>query len=548
MGVLQNISNSPREIELYFQPMKLVTLLFATIIGIPILWILADYARVLRLRQKLPPGPFPAPLFGNFFSIPKLKPWIELEKWSEYYKDPMITIWQGHRPTIMCNDIWTISELLDKRANIYSSRPHMIAMGDCVNATETNQVCLVYGDRWRLHRRLMHTAVGSQAVRSYRDIQSNESKILVRDLMDRPADFVLSIERYSCSIVSIIGWGRRIDKINDYVAQMALKAMEGVDLIIPGLFIMESIPILARLPRWLNWIYPLPHSLITFSKHLQRYFVALSKEGAHAPEDNFAKRLFKEQQENGLHDDEIASLTSNLIGGGVDTTSGTLISFILAMCVFPEAQRNAQKELDRVVGPDRVPDWSDENLLPYVKAVVSEVLRWRTVTILGGIPHAPIQDDEYRGYFIPKGTAITGNVWAIHRNPRDFPEPDKFRPERYYGGLERPYPNKQGHNAFGWGRRQCSGQPLAEQGLFLTIATLLWAFDIKPGLDKNGNEVSLDIFAYTKSENMRPEPFKARFLPRSREIEQIIREEATRARKELTVFDGETRLTLDNVP
>lgn len=307
----------------------------------------------------------------------------------------------------------------------------------------------------------------------------------MRDLLDKPDDFVLSIERYSCSVVSIIGWGRRIDKINDYVGQMALQVMEGVDLIIPGLFIMESIPLLARLPKVLNWMYPFPRAMNALAKHTQRYFAALSEEGAQAAEDNFAKRLIREKKDNGLDGAEIATLTSNLIGGGVDTTSGSLLSFILAMCVFGEAQRKAHEELDRVVGRERAPDWGDETSLPYVKAVVSEVLRWRTVTILGGIPHAPIQDDEYRGYLIPKGTAITGNVWAIHRHPREFPDPDTFRPERFYGGLERPYPNKQGHNAFGWGRRQCSGQPLAEQGLFMAIATLLWAFDVKPGLDDN---------------------------------------------------------------
>ena len=57
----------------------------------------------------------------------------------------------------------------------------------------------------------------------------------------------------------------------------------------------------------------------------------------------------------------------------------------------------------------------------------------------------------------------------------------------------------------------------------------------------------MDIFAFTKSENMRPEPFKARFIPRSKEIAQIIPDEASRARKELCVFDGETRLTMENV-
>ncbi|KAK5227225.1 hypothetical protein LTR99_005355 [Exophiala xenobiotica] len=560
MGVLQILNAHGKNMTpTQISTLDILKLSIVGILAIPILWILVDYVKVLRLRRKMPPGPFPLPLFGNYFTIEKVKPWLQFERWAKEYNDPMITIWQGHRPTIMCNDIWTISDLLDKRASIYSSRPHMIAMGDMIDGTENNQVCLVYGDRWRLHRRLMHTAVGTQAVRPLRHIQANESKILVRDLMDKPEDFVLSIERYSTSVVSIIGWGRRIDKINDYVGQLALQVMEGVDLIIPGLFIVESIPLLARLPKLLNWLYPWPRATLDMSRHMQRYFAALSKEGAAMPEDNFAKRLYKEQEASrglSLSDAEIATLTSNLIGGGVDTTSGTLIAFILAMCVFRDVQGKAQAELDGVVGQSRVPDWTDESSLPYVKAMISEVLRWRTVTILGGIPHAPIQDDEYRGYFIPKGTPITGNVWAIHRHPREFPDPDTFRPERYLGaggggsGLERPYPNKQGHNAFGWGRRACSGQPLAEQGLFMTIATLLWAFDIRPGLDENGNELQLDtsIDAFTKSENMRPEPFKARFIPRSKEVEQILRDEATRARRELTVFDGETRLTMENVP
>jgi cytochrome P450 len=563
MGVLQDLS-SASTLELALETTTLLRAALLCIVAVPVLIILADYVRVLRVRQRLPPGPVPWPVVGNYFQIPKYKPWIEFEKWARYYDNPMFTIWQGHRPTIMCNDIWSISDLLEKRAHIYSSRPHMIGMGDMIHATDANQVCLVYGDKWRLHRRLMHTATGSQAIRPWRAIQANESKILIRDLMDKPDDFVMAIERYSCSIVSVIGWGRRIDRINDYVAQMALKVMEGVDLIIPGLFLVESIPLLNRLPAWLSWIYPMPRQAQKGARISQRYFVALSKEGAQAPEDNFAKRLFLEREKESITEAEISTLTSNLIGGGVDTTSGTMISFILAMCVFPEKMRKAQEELDRVVGRDRVPDFSDEANLPYIRAVVSETLRWRTVTILGGIPHAPIQDDEYRGYLIPKGTPITGNVWAIHRNENDFPEPDNFRPERFLNGLERPYPTKQGHSAFGWGRRVCSGQPLAEQGLFLSIATLLWAFDFKPGLDENvsdlagpkpwagltrgqGREVQLDIFAYTKSENMRPEPFKARFIPRSRDIERILRAEAARAREELRPYDGESKLTMESV-
>ena len=270
--------------------------------------------------------------------------------------------------------------------------------------------------------------------------------------------------------------------MNDVVAQVALSFMEGVNFVIPGLYIMEAVPWLARLP---GWIYPLPSAILNGTKHMQRYFAALAKEAAtEGTGDSFSKNLIAAQQEYGITDEDISSLTANMIGGGVDTTTSTTVTLILAMCVFQDVQRKAQEELERVVGQRRMPEWSDEDSLPYIRAVVNEALRWRTVTILGGIPHAPIRDDEYNGYLIPKDTAITGNLWAIHRNPRDFPDPDVFRPERFLDGLERPYPNKKGHNAFGWGRRQCSGQPLAEQGLFITFARLIWAFKMEPGLDE----------------------------------------------------------------
>ena len=327
-----------------------------------------------------------------------------------------------------------------------------------------------------------HNLVGSQAVRKHRGFQGDETKILLRDLLQQPDDFVMAIERYSCSNVSIIGWGRRIDKINDYVAQRALEFMEGVDFVVPGHFIMEVLPWIAKLPRW---IYPTPTKMVAAASKLQRYFFDLSVEASKFEEvDSFAKSVLSDQKANDLTDDEVANLTANLIGGGVDTTSATMISLILAMCAFPEKQKLAHEELDRVVGQDRMPDWQDEHSLPYISAIVSETLRWRTVTILGGVPHATIRDDVYMDYLIPKDTWILGNTWAIHRNPRDFPEPDNFRPERFVNGLERPYPNKKGHNAFGWGRRACSGMPMAEQGLFMSAARMLWAFSMLPGLDE----------------------------------------------------------------
>ncbi|KAK1501331.1 cytochrome P450 98A3 [Colletotrichum tamarilloi] len=101
----------------------------------------------------MPPGPFPYPIVGNIGRVPAAKPYLIFEKWSKEYDSPLITIWTGNRPTIVVNDCWAASDLLDKRAQIYSSRPHSY-LADAFDETENNQTSLVYGDKWRLHRRI----------------------------------------------------------------------------------------------------------------------------------------------------------------------------------------------------------------------------------------------------------------------------------------------------------------------------------------------------------------------------------------------------------
>lgn len=140
------------ELSALLKPTYLVGL--TLIVAILTIWVLLEYIKVLWLRRRMPPGPFPLPLVGNFFDIPYVKPWHKFEEWSNQYDNPLITLWNGHRPIIVCNDCWTISDLLEKRANIYSSRPRMIVMGDIVNATTNNQVALKYNYQWRTHRRL----------------------------------------------------------------------------------------------------------------------------------------------------------------------------------------------------------------------------------------------------------------------------------------------------------------------------------------------------------------------------------------------------------
>ena len=241
----------------------------------------------------------------------------------------------------------------------------------------------------------------------------------------------------------------------------------------------------------------------------------------------FSKYIWEIRDEYNLTDREVAYNTGSLFGAGSDTSAASLQSFILAMVEFGEdVLPKAWEELDRVVGTERPPTWSDEPNLPYVRAIIKEVLRWRPVAVLGGQPHASIKDDVYNGYFIPKGATMLGNLWAIHLNPEDYHDPKRFHPERFLDGSLRNYPQAQGHSAFGWGRRVCPGQLVAEQGLFITISRILWGFKISHAIDqKTGKEILVDIDAYTDGFNSKPLPFKCRLEPRRPKYVDIMERE-----------------------
>lgn len=92
---------------------------------------------------------------------------------------------------------------------------------------------------------------------------------------------------------------------------------------------------------------------------------------------------------------------ASLYAGGADTTVSTIHSFWLAMSLYPDVQKRAQEEIDRVVGTSRLPTFADRENLPYVEAMLTEALRWHQVTPLA-LPHKTEEDDIYQGYWFPK--------------------------------------------------------------------------------------------------------------------------------------------------
>ena len=131
------------------------------------------------------------------------------------------------------------------------------------------------------------------------------------------------------------------------------------------------------------------------------------------------------------------------------------------MALYPTIQRRAQDELDCVVGLDRLPTPADREHLPYINALMKEILRWHPIAPTG-LPHAVAEDDFYEGYFIPKGSVVIPNIWYFAHDPEVYHDPMDFDPSRFLG----PSPEADPHSiVFGFGRRACPGKELASSSI-----------------------------------------------------------------------------------
>jgi cytochrome P450 len=260
----------------------------------------------------------------------------------------------------------------------------------------------------------------------------------------------------------------------------------------------------------------------------------------------FSVQLAKEQEAQGFSDDLACYITGTLLEAGSHTTAGTLYGFIQAMLLFPEVPASAQAEIDTVVGSDRMADMDDEFDLQYIRGCTKESLRWMPTTLLGAVPHATIQEDQYLGYRSPKGASIVNNVYTIHNDAARYPEPRRFNPSHYSNDKQSAFDaainadvTQRDHFTFGAGRRICPGMHIAERSLYLAIARILWAFDIRPAKDLQGNDILPDPHQLTQGFACEPLEYNADIRPRSQARAEAVLREWKEA--ESSLLDPETK-------
>lgn len=330
-----------------------------------------------------------------------------------------------------------------------------------------------------------------------------------------------------------------IDRMMAEFSQAAVPMGWAVDIIPALQYLPDGFPGTGFKDTARKWRKSIEASAYVPYRSVQRQMAA----GVHRP--SYVSKLVEKLSQDGVgelsvEDEEAVIWTAaSLYGAAADTTVITLAAFTLAMIKFPEVQRKAQEEIERVVGTDRLPSFQDREKLPYVNAVVKEAIRWWPISPMG-FPHTATEDFEYKGYHIPKDAYLLPAVWWFLHDPSVYPEPESFDPERFLPPRNELDP---GVEAFGYGRRICPGRFFADSGLYLNIVQSLAVFNISKAVDEQGREIEVDVGPKPGILTF-PNEFKCRVSVRSVKHADLIRRSDHRGSQEKS--DASLLESMDN--
>lgn len=201
-----------------------------------------------------------------------------------------------------------------------------------------------------------------------------------------------------------------------------------------------------------------------------------------SPQDNLLALLLSSRDADGapMSHQQVRDEVISFLGAGHETSSNALTWLWYLFSFYPDARQQLHEEVDSVLG-GRLPTADDVERLPWTNACFYEALRlYPPVPI---ITRVACEDDEVDGVRVPRGSLIAVLTYMIHRDPRWWPDPEAFAPERFMPGRTGQQP-RLAFMPYGAGRRICIGNGFATmEGVLLgAMIAQRFQFDLVPGI------------------------------------------------------------------
>ncbi|KAF9218869.1 cytochrome P450 [Gyrodon lividus] len=496
------------------------------------------YRQLTKTKPPVPypPGPKPLPILGNVADLTTKELWLVAEKWAKAYG--RITYLQVFgQGLVFLNTPGAAFELLDKRGAIYSDKPRLVMAGELCGCE--NMVAFTpYGDTSRRQRKLMQTALCPSSIKTYHPLLELETKPFLTRLLADPFKYQDYIRQYAGGLTLLVVYGHQAKSSNDAFLRLAEECVSLLSNRIAsggGIWPVDIFPSLKHLPDW----FPgagFKRNAASWKKKMEEfvdkpYKFVLDEMNKGTARSSFVSMLLDndaqgKKKADAQLDFDVRWTANSMYSASIDTTITMISHFILAMVQHPEVLKRAQAEVDAVVGQNRLPACKDRELLPYCNALFTETMRW-AVPVPLNLPHRLMEDDIYDGMFIPKGSLVFGNIWAILRDEKLYPDPHSFNPDRYlHPAADEAAERRRDPRSyvFGFGRRRCPGANLVESSAWLLMVSMIATLDMGKAIDEQGREIEPEV-VFDNAVFRTPNPFKCSIRPRSEHVLKVLAQE-----------------------